>query len=135
MERSIAVVTDVKDLNDLLSGASLDQARCVPTREGAELVVEFTRAMVERQTVVRRGLFRRMKTPWTKCELRLSKITAITVRRLADLPPDQHPLLSCEAVHGGYQLTVQAPDGLQFVLGLLQLDGSFADVGTPIESP
>ena len=76
-----------------------------------------------------------MKTPWTKCELTLKGITTVAVKRVTDAPPDQTPLLSCDAVKGGYRLIVQGPDGLQFVLGLEQLDGTFADIGSPIEAP
>lgn len=135
MERSITVVTDVKDLSELLHGASVDQARLVPAAGRLQLVVECTRAMIERQQAVRRGLFKRLKTPWTKCRLTFNGITDVTVTRLSDAAPNQMPLLSCEAVKGGYQVTVQAPDGLQYVLNLEQLDGTFSDVGSPIERP
>jgi len=135
MERAITLVTDVKDLSELLNGASIEQAQLVPDRGRLQLVLELTRAMTERQQVVRHGLIRRVKTPWTKCRLMFNRIGTVTVKRLTDLAPDQTPLLSCDAVKGGYQLTVQAPDGLQFVLGLEQLDGAFADIGNPIESP
>jgi len=131
----MTLVTDVKDLSDLLNGASLDQARLVPSGGRMQLVLELTRAMIEHQRVVRHGPFRRVKTPWTKCQLTFKGIKTVTVKRLTDLAPDQVPLLACEAVPGGYQLTVQAPDGLQFVLGLDQLDGHFSDVGSPIEAP
>ena len=135
MERSMTLVTDVKDLSDLLNGASLDQARLVPSGGHLQLVLELTRAIVERQQVVRRGLFRRIKTPWTKCQMTLRGIHNVTVKRLTDLAPDQAPLLSCDAIPGGYQLTVQAPDGLHLLLECPQLDGSFTDIGSPIDSP
>jgi hypothetical protein len=85
--------------------------------------------------VVKRGLFRRIQTPWTVCELTLSRIQSVTVKRLSDLAPDQTPIIACEALPGGYQFTLQAPDGLQLTVGLDQLDGSFADVGSPVEHP
>lgn len=135
MERTVTVLTDVKDLGELLNGSRVDQAQLIPSGGRIQLVLDLTRAMVERQQVVKHGLFRRLKTPWTKCRLTLQGIKSMTVKRLTDLAPDQTPLLSCDAVSGGYQLTVQAPDGLQFVLGLEQLDGSFADIGNPIEAP
>lgn len=135
MNRAITVISDVKDLAELLNGASVDQARLVPAVGRLQLVVDCTRAMIERQEVVRRGLIKRLKTPWTKCQLTFNRITTATVKRVTDAPADQTPLLNCEAVKGGYQLTIQAPDGLQFILGLDQLDGHFADVGSPIESP
>jgi hypothetical protein len=135
MERRIAVLSDVKDLSEWLNGASVEQAHVVQAGGRLQLVLDLTRAMTEAKRVVRVGLLKRVKTPWTKCQVRLSGINAVTVKRLADLAPDQTPLLSCEAVTGGYQLTVQAPDGLQLVLALSQLDGSFADIGSPIEAP
>lgn len=135
MERAVAVVSDVKDVGELLNGASVEQAQLVPSDGQLTLILELTRALLERQEVVRRGPFRRLKTPWTKCELRLRHIRSVTVRRLTDQAPNHAPLVSCEAVSGGYEVTVQAPDGLQFVLSADRLDGAFTDVGTPIETP
>lgn len=135
MQRDIKVLTDVKDLSELLSGASVDRVRLSPGGAGMQMMAELTRAMPERQVVVKHGFFRRAKTPWTTCELKLSHITSVNVKHLTDVAPDQTPVMACEAVPGGYELTVQAPDGLQLILSLDQLDGSFADVGSPIESP
>ena len=135
MQRTMTVVNDVKDLAEWLKGASVDQAQLVPSGGRLQLVMELTRAMVERQQMVRRGLFKRVKTPWTTCRVTLNDIHSVAIKRLTDATPAQTPLLFCEAVPGGYQLTVQAPDGLQFVLGLDRLAGTFADVGSPIESP
>jgi hypothetical protein len=135
MQRDIKVLTDVKDLSELLSGARIERVRLLPSGGGMQLSAELTRAMPERQTVIRQGLFRRLKTPWTACELELFRVTSVAVKHLTDLAPDQTPVIACEAVPGGYQFTVQAPDGLQLVLNLDQLDGSFADIGAPIASP
>lgn len=135
MERTVAFVTDVKDLSDLLNGASVDEAGMVPVGGRLQLRLRLTRAMPERQRVVRAGLLKKVKTPWTKCELALNGITTVAVKRTEEAVTRQAPLMACDAVKNGYQLTVQAPDGLQFVLNLEQLDGSFADVGSPIESP
>ncbi len=135
MDRAITLMTDVKDLGELLAGARVEQAKMVQAGGRLQLLVELVRAMPERQHVIRRGLFQRAKTPWTKCQLTLTGVQSLTVKRLEDLGPDQTPLLVCEAVSGGYQLTIQAPDGLQLVLGLERLEGAFADVGSPIESP
>ena len=135
MERAITLVTDVKDLSDLLDGAGVDEARLVSVGGRMQLGLHLTRAMIERQQVVRAGFLKKMKTPWTKCDLTLKGITTIAIKRVTDAPPDQTPLLSCDAVKGGYQLIVQGPDGLQFVLGLEQLDGTFVDIGSPIEAP
>ena len=134
MERAIAVLTDVKDLGELLQGASLEEVHVEPVGGRLQLALELTRAVIERQTVVRAGWFRRAKTPWTKSQLTLKGINALTIRRLTETSPNHVPLLACDAVQGGYQLTVRALDGLQFVLGLSQLEGSFRDVGNLIES-
>ncbi len=45
------------------------------------------------------------------------------------------PVVSAESVAGGYQVIVKTPEGMQMVLTAEQLDGMFADVGAPIESP
>lgn len=135
MERAMTVLTDVKDLGELLKGASVEQAVLKPGAGGLQLVARLVRAMPERQTVVKRGMFRRLQTPWTACELTLSRVQAVTVKRVTDLAPDERPILACEAVPGGYQFSIQAPDGLQLTVSLDQLEGSFADVGSPIDSP
>lgn len=135
MERTITVLTDVNDVGELLNGASVEHAEVKPGEGGLQLVARLMRAMPERHTVIKRGLLRRVKTPWTACELTLSRVQAVTVKRLADLAPDQRPIIDCEAVPGGYQFAIQAPDGLQLTVSLDRLEGSFADVGSPIESP
>lgn len=134
MERAIAYLTDVKDLSELLDGATIDQVRTTSTPSGAEVILELTRGMLERQTVVRQGLFRRAKMPWTKCRLTLQGAKELVVQRATDVPPDQ-PLINCEAVLGGYHCTVQGTDGLFLSFKLDQLQGLFTDVGSPIESP
>lgn len=135
MERAIKVLTDVKDLSELLAGAGVEDAQVRAGGDGLQLTARLLRAMPERKTLVKQGLFRRPKTPWSRCEVTLSHITSVSVKHLTDMAPDQTPLMTCEAVAGGYQFTLQAPDGLQLMLQLDQLDGSFADVGSPIESP
>ena len=135
MEQVITFVTDVKNLGELLDGASVDQARVVPSGGRLRLELELTRACPELATVVKRGLLARTKTPWVKSRLVLNQIKDVAVQRLVDAPPDQVPLLSCEAIPGGYQVVVTAPDGLRLQLILEQLDGQFTDVGQPIASP
>ncbi len=135
MERAVAVVSDVKDVGELLDGASLEQAQLAPADGHLTLVLALTRAVLEQQEVVRRGPFRRLKTPWTKCELRLGHIRSVTVKRLTDQAPNHVPLVSCEAVSGGYEVTVQAPDGLQFILSTDRLEGALTDVGSPLAAP
>ena len=135
MERAITVVTDVKDLSDLLHGASVDQARFVASGGRLRMELELTRAMAEQQRVVRHGMFKRVRTPWVKGRMTLERIQEVTVQRVGDLGPDEFPLFACEAVPGGYQVVVTTPDGLRLSLALEQLSGQFHDVGTPIESP
>ena len=135
MEQAIALVSDVKNLSELLDGASVDQTRLVPIGGRLRLEIELTRACPELQTVVRRGFLTRTKTPWVKGCLTLNQVTDAAVRHVADASPGQAPLLTCEAIPGGYRLVVTAPDGLQLQLTLEQLNGQFADVGKPIESP
>jgi len=135
MERTISVLGDVKDLGELLDGASIDAARIVPLGGRLQLEMELTRAMPERQRVVRQGLFRRVKTPWVKSRLMLNQITDVTVQRMSDTPAEQQPLLACDAIPGGYRFVVTAPDGLQLQLTLEQLSGNFADISATIESP
>lgn len=135
MERAIGVVTDVKDLGELLSGAMVDQARLSPSAGRLRLELELTRAMPERTTVVRRGLFSRATTPWIKSRLVLEQIQQVGIQRLTETSVEQSPLLVCDAVPGGYTLTVTSPDGLRLSVSLEQLSGRFSDVGQPIESP
>ena len=135
MERTIAVMSDVKDLSELLEGASIDGARLVPQAGRLRLEMELTRACPELQTVVRKGFMTRTKTPWTKSRLTLEAIKDVAIRRAADAPPNQVPLLLCDAVPGGYSLTVNSHDGLRLQLMLEQLSGQFADTGSPIEAP
>ena len=135
MNKQLTVLSDVKDLAELLDGAGVEQAKLVPAGGRLELVIEGTRAMVEQPPVARSGWFTRAKTPWTKYRLTLTRITSVTVTRVEHAPADHAPLFACDAVPGGYQLTVQAPDGLQLVAGLEQLDGAFADAGSVIQVP
>lgn len=135
MHKQLSVLSDVKDLAELLDGAGVEQAKLVPAGGRLELVLEGTRAMVEQPPVARGGLFQRAKTPWTKYRLTLTRITGVTVTRAEPTSADHAPLLACDAVPGGYELTVQAPDGLRLVVGLEQLDGTVVDVGSVIQVP
>ena len=135
MERSIAVVNDVKDLSELLDGASIDQARVMPAPGGLRLELDLTRACAELPPAKPRGFLARANRPWVRCRLTLNQVTDAAVQRLADAVPTQTPLLVCDAVPGGYQLTVTSPDGLRLSLDLEQLSGQFVDIGTPVEHP
>lgn len=135
MEQTIAVVSDVKNVSELLEGASVDGARLVPAGGRLRLEMDLTRACPELQTVVRKGFMTRTKTPWTKSRLTLEAIKDVAIQRAADVPSTQAPLLSCDAVPGGYSLTVTAHDGLRLQLTLEQLTGRFMDVGQPVEAP
>lgn len=131
MERTITVLSDLKDLGELLQGAAIDQAMLTPSDGRVRLVMEGTRAMVEQPPVERGSLFKRPKTPWTKFRLTLDHITHATMSR-AEQAADQSPLLACDAVAGGYRLTVRTPDGLQLVLAMDWLQGGCADAGSVI---
>ena len=135
MRQAITVVSDVTHVNELLDGSSVNQVHLMPSGGRLRLDLELTRACRELQTVVRRGFMTKAKTPWIKCRLSLGSITEATVERVADTGVASAPLLSCEAVPGGYTLVVINHDGLQLSLRLEQLDGHFVDVGNPIQSP
>lgn len=135
MERTLQVVTDIQDLSDLLAGASVDQIRLAAAGGRMEVVVELTRALLEQQAVARRGLFRRLRTPWTKCELRIAGVVSAAVTHVMDARADHAPVVRCDAVGQGYRLAIQAPDGLQVVVTAERLQGTFADVGRVIETP
>jgi len=136
MERVLAVVSDIKNLSELLAGARIEEAvlACVGGR--MQLTLEVTRAVVEQQRVVRQGFRHRLDTPWAKSRVVINGIRTVTQRpapvegSAADLS-----LLSCDAVAGGYHLTIQDPAGWQFVLEVEQLTGSCTDVGEVIHAP
>ena len=134
MERAIDVLSDIQDVNDLLRGAGVDQVRLVPDAGSVRLEVELTRAMPELAATVRSGLMTRTKTPWTKSRLQISKIKASSLRRLGD-GEGQLPLVSCEAVPGGYSALFNTPDGMQLKLEMEQLSGRFWDLGSPTAAP
>ena len=135
MERAIAVVNDVTDLSELLDGARVDRARLVPEGGRLRLELELTRACRELQTVVRRGLLKRSTTPWAKSRVVLDRVSEAMVQRLVEMPPEPIPLLTCEAVAGGYQLTVTTSDGLRVDVTLAALSGRFMDTAAPVEFP
>ena len=138
MEQGLSVVSDIKNLSELLDGACVGHMRLAPNGGRLRLEMELTRACREMQPVARRGVFGRPKTPWMKCRLTLNQAKEASVVHLAFMPlqgPPQEPLLACEAVAGGYQLVVTTPERLRLTVTLEQLDGQFADVGGPVESP
>ena len=133
MQRAIRVLSDLKELAELLDGANVDQVRIVSAQGRLRLELELTRAMMERPTA-RSGLFKRSRAPWIKCKLALNAIEDVSVHRIAD-GAQPAPLLSVESAPGGYTATVASPDGLRLGLTLEQLEGVFEDIGTPIEAP
>jgi hypothetical protein len=133
MERTVSVLSDVKNLGEFIEGASLERARLLPGAGQMSLELELTRACPELATVVRRGFMARAKMPWVKSRLTLRRITGVAVQRAADAAVTPKPLLACEAVPGGYRAVVTSPDGLELAVTLEQLDGQFLDVGQPIE--
>ena len=134
MERTITVLTDINDLAQLLQGARIEQANLQSRGGQSELSLELTRAMIECKPE-KRGLFQRLRVPWTKSRLTLRHITAAAVTPPTDVPLNELPLVSAESAKGGYQVIVKTPEGMQMVLTADQLDGAFADIGAPIESP
>jgi hypothetical protein len=132
MDRMMTTLSDVKDLGELLQGAGIDQAALTPSDGRVQLVIEGTRAMVEQPVLERAGMFKRPKMPWTKFRLTLGHITNVAITRAEQGAGDQAPLLACDAVAGGYQLTVRTPDGLQLILAADRLQGAFADAGAVI---
>ena len=136
MERALTVVSDVKNLSELLEGARIEEAALAPVGGLMQLTLTVTRAVVEQQRVVRHGFRRRVETPWATSRVVINGIRAVTQRPSpADGSSADSPLLSCDAVGGGYQLTVRDPAGWQFVLEVEQLQGSFTDVGELIHAP
>lgn len=135
MERAITVLSDVTTLSELLNGARVDQARLIPLGGRLRLELDVTRACPELQTMERRGLVTRRRIPWVMSRLRLDQIKDAAVQRLDGLPPGQNPLLSCEAIPGGYRFVVTTADGLQLQMVLEALDGQFTDTGTPTHTP
>jgi len=144
MERDLRVLGDIKDLSELLQGASLDAVRLLPApaatlgRPGPgsgrmRLELELTRACPELQSAGPRGFGVRPQVPQVKSRLVLREITHAAVQRLDDGSPAQVSLLACDAVAGGYTLSVISHDGLKLVLTLDQLSGEFADVGKPVK--
>ena len=135
MQRTVSVVGDVKDLADLMEGASIDAARLLPAGDYLRLELELTRACAELAGTVRGGFLSRPKTPWTRSRLVLGWVKDVSVGRAPDVHGVHPSLLGCEAVTGGYRLTVTSHDGLQLALTLEQLSGEFADIGAPVPAP
>ena len=135
MNKTISVLSDIQDLGELLRGAAIDQAALSPSEGRVEVVIEGTRAMVEQPAVAGGGWFTRPKTPWTKFRMTLGRITQATLARAEQAAGDQAPLLACDAVAGGYHLTVRTPDGLQLVLAVDKLAGTFSDAGRVVRVP
>lgn len=135
MERRIQVLTDIKDLNELLAGASVDRTQVVSHPGQTQLIVELTRAMIERQTTVRQGLFQRLKTPFSKCQLTFASIRAVTTAKTDVAPSAASDLMACEPVKNGYRLTIRSGDGTEIALDVDTLNGRFEDVGQPVEAP
>src|SRR3989338_5460733 len=131
----ISVLGDVKDLSEILQGASLDQVRLRPDGGRLRLEAELTRACSELRPAGRGGFGLRPRVPWVKSRLTLGEIRDVSVQRLDDGSPAQMSLLACDAIPGGYTLSIMSHDGLKLVLTLDQLRGQFADVGKPAAAP
>lgn len=135
MQRTVSVLGDIKDLGELIEGASIDAARLVPAGDSLRLEMELTRACAEQAGAARGGFLSRQKTPWTKSRLLLEGIKDAAVGRAPEGPGAHPSLLGCEAVTGGYQLTVTSHDGLRLSLTLDRLSGQFSDIGQPVAAP
>ncbi|MBI4341445.1 MAG: hypothetical protein HY598_04095 [Candidatus Omnitrophica bacterium] len=132
MQRTITVLGDIKDLSELLQGASLDQVKLSPGGGRLRLELELTRACPELQPAGRGGFGFGRQVPQVKSRLALGQIREASVQRLDDGSPGRLSLLACDAVSGGYVLSVTSHDGLKLALTLDQLDGDFRDVGKPL---
>ena len=135
MQRSITVLTDVKDLSELLNGARVEDVRSVSAGGQSQIVATLTRAMVELQRVVPAGLFKRVKMPWTKCQLTIGQVKSASVRQATYPASAQLPILWGDAVKGGYQLILRVDEASEWVLEVPTLDGAFTDIGSPIDAP
>jgi hypothetical protein len=121
MQRTVSVLGDVKDLGDLLEGASIDSAKLLPAGQYLRLDMELTRACRELP-----------KSPWARSRLTLGLIKDVAVGRAPEVPGAHPSLIGCEAVAGGYRLTVTSRDRLQLSLTLDRLSGEFSDIGQPV---
>ncbi len=129
MERTLSVLGDIKDLSELLSGASIDQIRLSPAGGRLKLDLELTRACVE--AVPAGGGGSRRKAPWVKSRLVLNQIRDAAFERL-ESGSSQVSMLACDSIGGGYTFSVTSHDGLRLVLNLEALKGEFQDIGKPI---
>ena len=130
MERTIQVLGDIKDLSELLQGASIDKMRLLPSGGRLKLDVELTRACFEMAPSGKGSGFSR-KVPWVKSRLVLGQI------RDAAFEPAQNgaaeaALLACDSIGGGYTLSVASQSGLRLVMNMDALQGEFQDVGNPV---
>ncbi len=128
MERTIEFLGDIKDLSELLGGASIDQIRLSPAGGRLKLDLELTRACLE-AVPAGGGAFRR-KTPWVKSRLVLNQIRDAAFERL-ESGSAQVSMLACDAIGGGYTFSVTSHDGLRLVLNLETLQGEFRDISQP----
>lgn len=120
MEHAIAVLSDVSHLSGILGGAVFGAARLVPSGSRLRLELELLPAP---------SAGRRRGAPAAATHrLILEQVTEATLRHVATVPTDQ-PLVSCEAVRGGYQVVVAAPDGLRLELSVEQLSGRLVALG------
>ena len=121
MERTVSVLSDVKDLSELLAGARIEQVRCVPSGARLRLEVELTRPHREVQA--------KPPIPWVKSRLSIGQIKESSVARVSEQAGAPAPWLSCDAIPGGYRFVITSADGLRSVLTLEQLNGQFTDHG------
>lgn len=130
MERAIQVLGDIKDLSELLQGASIDKMRLQASGERLKLDLELTRACLEGTPAGSAKPFGR-KIPWVKSRLTLSDIRDAAFE-YAQSGSSQVSLLACDSIEKGYTLSVTSQEGLRLVMSLDTLRGAFEDVGEPV---
>ena len=119
MEHALAVISDVSNLSRILAGAVFGAARLLPSGGRLRLELELLPAPAAGRRGVGAAVTHR---------LTLEQVTEANIRHVATVPTGQ-PLISCEAVRGGYQVVVAAPDGLRLELNVEQLNGRLAALG------
>lgn len=133
MERTVTVLSDIKDLNELLQGARVDRFRILPSGGRLRLDLELTRVCLESAVASPGGFFRR-KVPWVKSRLVLDQIRDAAFERAESASADVS-LLACDSISGGYALSVTSQEGMRIMMNCDGLSGLFEDIGKPKAAP
>jgi hypothetical protein len=120
MQRSIRVLSDVCTVADLLAGGRIESMDVAAQRGSSTVSVVLKRPQIEAET--------------DRSAKRVPVVTSTLVfRGVAEIntqpavPQGQVPLVSCEAVPGGYVCALDAPPGQQTLLKMPALEGFFQD--------